>query len=445
MCTDFKPRKGVSGRTRQEHVASFWAASARERCRPSRLTSSLDVDVAIIGGGFTGLSAAHYSNLSGCSVAVLEANQIGWGASGRNGGNAVPRYKPTFPELENRYGRDIAIGMYRTAHDALATLEQIINHHALGCDFVRCGLLTPLVSENDITRFERDAEWLRRHIGDTAPSMLNRQETAYALGTEFYTASYLEPRAAALHPFEYCQSLGSALVRCGVYLFSETPILSWRSNDGYIYARTPEGSVRARQLIIATNGYSDLTAAGQSIEKTIVPVASAIIATQVLAEELRTTILPEGHVVTDAKRLTNYYRILRDGSLLFGGRGGASSSDSPRIYENLRRSMVRIFPQLKDLPIKYRWFGLVAVTLDSLPYIGTQQKNIHFALGYNGRGVALSALLGRELARRATGEARETLGPLSERRFDRIPFHGLRVPAKQLAIKYMQLVDKLGF
>ncbi|MBO9352386.1 FAD-dependent oxidoreductase [Bordetella petrii] len=430
---------------RQPHAASFWSASARERCECPRLAADVDADVAIIGGGFTGLSAAHYVNLAGRSATVLEANQIGWGASGRNGGNAVPRYKPTFPELEARYGREIAICMYRWAHDALDTLEQIIDHHALPCGFVRCGLLTPMTSDKNIARFRSDAEWLRRHVGDNAPCLLDRKETACAVGSEFYAASYLEPRAGAIHPFDYCQSLGNALVRRGVRLFCETPVLDWIEDGKHVRLRTPDGSVRARQLIIATNGYSDLSKAGRHLNKRVVPVASAVISTQVLAPGVRATILPRGQVATDAKRLTNYYRILPDGSLLFGGRGGASSRASPKIYERVRRDMTKIFPQLDGVPIRYAWFGLVAVTLDGLPHIGMLRRNVHYALGYNGRGVALSALLGRELAQRATSDAGESLGPISEGRFAAIPFHALRLPAKQLAIKYMQAVDYLGF
>jgi len=438
-----------AGRTRQgsgqPHAGSFWSASSRERCEASSLSGAIDADIAIIGGGFTGLSTAHHVNLAGRCAVVLEANRIGWGASGRNGGNAVPRYKLTFPELEARYGLDTAIGMYRLAHEALDTLEQIIGHHALRCGFARCGLLTPMVSASDIARFRSDAQWLHRHVNDDVPRMLDQQETAAAVGSDYYAASYLEPRAGAIHPFEYCQGLGNALVRRGVRLFCGTPVLDWTVRGDQVRLRTPHGAVRARQLVIATNGYSNLSRAGSQLEKRIVPVASAIISTPPLAPALRSGILPGGQVVTDAKRLTNYYRVLPDGSLLFGGRGGASSSASPRIYERLRRDMVRIFPQLDGVPIRHAWFGLVAVTLDGLPHLGALQNRVHYALGYNGRGVALSALLGRELARRATSACSGSLGPMSESRFASIPFHALRLPAKQLAIQWMQARDRLGF
>jgi len=434
----------INGQIGQEHAASFWAASTRETFNPPPLIGDLETDIAIIGGGFTGLSAAHHARFSGYSVAVLDANQIGWGGSGRNGGNVVPRYKQTFPELEKQYGLNVAIHMYRIAQDALDTLETIVNHHALKCDFWRTGLLTPLLKEIDITRFEKDVEWVKRHIGDTASRILNRRETAYMVGSDFYQAAYIEPRAAAIHPLEYCQGLGKALEKCNVRLFSGTPALSWRKKGDCLFIITPKGTVRARQLIIATNAYSHISVSGSRIKKTYIPVTSAVISTTSLQSDIRRSILPEGQVVTDAKRLTNYYRLMRDGSLIFGGRGSASDNEAEKVYENLRRSMVRIFPQLRDVSIQNKWCGSVAVTLDNLPFIGKLQESVHFAVGYSGRGVALSALLGRELARRAGGDI-EDLGPISGRRFPRIPCYELRAPVRRIAMSYMSLMDKLGF
>lgn len=427
------------------HAPSFWAASARETCQRPPLQGDIECDVAIIGGGFTGLSAAHHLDRMGRSCAVLEAQQVGWGASGRNGGNAVPRYKPTFPELEKQYGLDTALRMYRIAHEALDTLERVVGDAGLACGFSRCGLLTPMVSQADVSRFEQDAHWLRQHAGDQAPSMLGRDAVARAVGTGFYTAGYLEPRAGAIHPLEYCNSLANSLVRRGVAMYGDTCVLDWTSDGTSVRLRTAHGAVKARSLVLATNAYSDLSAAGRRLARRVVPVASAVISTGVLPEALRAGILPGGQVATDAKRLTNYYRVLQDGSFFFGGRGGASSSASQRIYDRLRRDMVTIFPQLDGIPIAHQWFGMVAVTLDSLPHIGQLESNVHYALGYNGRGVALTALLGRHLAQRIAGGAAEGLGPIETGRFDNIPFHSLRVPAKQVAITYKQVVDALGF
>jgi len=174
-----------------------------------------------------------------------------------------------------------------------------------------------------------------------------------------------------------------------------------------------------------------------------VPMVSSLIATEPLPAPLRGEILAAGHLVTDAKRLTNYYRLMADGRLVFGGRGGATGSESAAIYARLRRDMLRIFPQLANVRIDYRWSGRVAVTLDGLPHAGSVNDRVFYAMGYNGRGVALSALLGRMLANFACGQA-DTLGPITHGRFAPIPLHALRVPAKQVAIGYFKLLDMLG-
>jgi gamma-glutamylputrescine oxidase len=424
----------------QDHPASWWAASARHTADFSALASDTETEVAIIGGGFTGLSAAHHLRLRGVDCVVLEANRIGWGASGRNGGIAVPRYKLTFPELERKYGLATALEMYRIAHDALDTLEAIVGEHQLDCGFARTGHLTPVVTATDQARFAADVEWLQRHAGDTRPRFLDRADTARKTGTPFYAGAYHEPRGGAIHPLEYSVSLASALASRGARIFCGTPVLRWERDGDGVVLETPRGRVKARTLLLATNAYSDTSPAGLRVRKRVVPVASAVIATEPLPAALRAAILPDGEPATDAKRLTNYYRVLRDGSFFFGGRGGASSRASQAIYDRLRRDMLAIYPQLADVKVTHQWFGMVAVTLDSLPHLGSLEPNVHFAMGYNGRGVALAALFGQQLARRAIGE-QPTMGPMTDGRFLPIPFHALRVPAKQVAISWKQFLD----
>jgi gamma-glutamylputrescine oxidase len=442
-----RPRSDAIATRRQGEALgyppSWWAASARDHCVFPELAQDLEADVAIIGGGFTGLSAAHHLHQAGQSCIVLEANQIGWGASGRNGGIAVPRYKLSYPELEAKYGVETAVLMYRIAHEALDTLEAIVHERDLQCDFSRTGHLTPVVSQVDVDRFSRDVEWLSDRVSDRCPSVLGRQQTASKLGTGFYAAAYLEPRGAALHPLEYCLSLANALSGKRVGIYCATPVGRWEATADGVVLHTPGGRVKARSLVLATNAYSNTSGATRALERRVVPVASAVIATEPLPDGVRRRLLPQGEPATDAKRLTNYYRVLRDGSFFFGGRGGATSQASHRIYERLRRDMIAIFPDLADVSVRHQWFGLVAVTLDSLPHIGMLQPNVHYAMGYNGRGVALAALLGKQLARRCMG-AVDSLGPITEARFPAIPFHSLRVPAKQIAISWRQLLDSIS-
>lgn len=430
--------------TPRPHAASYWHGTSRHAVPVDPLAEDIEADVTVVGAGFTGLSAAHHLHAAGRTCVVLEANEVGWGASGRNGGIAVPRYKLTFPELERAYGLDTAMRMYRLAHDALDRLEQIVRRRRLDCGFGRYGHLTPLYAEMDAARFRADVDWLARHADDRAPAVLDREATAARLGTGFYAAAYFEPRGGGLHPLEYCQALALSLRADGVRVHAASPVDEWTVDADGVTLRANGRRVRARQLLVATNGYTDLTPAGDPLKRRVVPVASALIGTVPLPADVRASLLPKGNLATDAKRLTNYYRLMPDGRFVFGGRGGASSEPKPGAYDRLAQDMVDIFPQLAGASLEYRWFGLVAATLDFLPRVGRLRERVSYAMGYNGRGVALSALLGAKLAELALGGEVKGMGPISDGAFAPIPFHALRVPAKQAAITWMLLRDTLG-
>ncbi len=422
---------------------SYWAATARTSSAYPKLGHDLETDVAIIGAGFTGLSAAYHLNRLGRACVVLEANRVGWGASGRNGGMVVPRYKHTFPALAAKYGANVAVMMHALVHRAVDTVENIVADCGIECGFSRCGHITPVVSAAAAVRFEADVDWLAQHAQDRAPTMLDRAETARRIGTTFYSAGYFEPRGAGIQPLDYCLGLASALYSRGVRIYCDSPVADWTHDGSAVVLHAHGARVRARHLIIATNGYTDLTRAGATLERRVVPMVSSVIVTERLPEAVLAYVLPQGNLATDAKRLTNYFRVLPEGRLFFGGRGGASNRVTPGVYLRLARDLAAIFPKLDDVPVSFRWSGRVAVTLDGLPHLGAIGKSVSYALGYNGRGVALSALLGGMLARVACGDAVD-LGPMNHGRFGSIPFHGLRVPAKQVAIAYYKLLDAIG-
>jgi gamma-glutamylputrescine oxidase len=425
-----------------EHPASYWAATRGLGENFEALAADHETDFLIVGGGFTGLSAAYRLRSLGLDCTVLEANDVGWGASGRNGGMVVPRYKHTFPALAKDYGKETALRMHRAAHRAVDLIETLVRDEGMNCGFARCGHLTPFVHEPDAKRFAADVAWLAQEAGDTVPRLIDRAETEARTGTSFYTGAYFEPRGGAIHPLRYSRELAAAVARRGGCIHARTPVLSWSREGTSILARTPNATVRARQLLLATNAYTDLTPAGAGLKRCIVPITSSLIATAPLAEEMRKAILPQGNVVTDAKRLTNYFRISDDGRMIFGGRGGASHRESESIYRRLGREMAGIYPALAGCPIDFRWSGPVAVTLDGLPRVGRLADQIFFAMGYNGRGVALATLLGHMLADLGAGQGSE-LGPLTGS-FEPIPFHAFRVPAKKVVMTYYKMRDALG-
>lgn len=429
--------------TAEVHPASYWAATAGVPPDLKAVDTDVETDVVIVGGGFTGLSAAYHLNKQGRRCVLLEANEIGWGASGRNGGIAVPRYKQTFPAIEVAYGAQVALDLYQIAHAALNTLERIINDCRIDCGFGRHGHITPMVHRRDENRFADDVKWLADRVGDDNPSMLGAAEVEDRIGTRYYVAGYFEPRGGGLHPLKYCQSLAQTLADRGVQLFVRSPAVAWQRDGAGITIDTPKARIRGKVLLIATNAYSDRTSTTNRLKRRVVPMVSSLIGTAPLPEKIRNSVLRHGNLVTDAKRLTNYYRVMPCDRLMFGGRGGATNNESPAIYARLERDMAAIFPQLRGMPIEYRWSGRVAVTLDGFPHAGALDERVFYAMGYNGRGVVLSAFLGQVLAKYACGESVD-LGPLTKTRFDPIPFHFLRVPAKQVSITCFRLLDALG-
>ena len=427
---------------RAEHPASYWAATRGPGCDFDELTADRETDTLIVGAGFTGLSAAYHLRSMRIDCTVLEANDVGWGASGRNGGMVVPRFKHTFPSLAKDYGVPTALDMYRAAHRAVDLIETLVREEGMDCGFARCGHLTPFVHAHDANRFAADAAWLAKNADDGAPCLLDRSGTEARTGTPFYAGSYFEPRGGAIHPLRFSRQLAAAVARRGGWIHVRTPVLSWSRERASIVVRTPKATVRARRLLMATNAYTDLTRAGDDLKRGVVPIASSLIVTAPLGESARGAILPHGNVVTDAKRLTNYFRISDDGRMIFGGRGGASHKESERIYIRLTREMAQIYPTLADCRVDYRWSGRVAVTLDGLPRVGRLADQVFFAMGYNGRGVALAILLGHMLAELGLGQEIE-LGPLTGELVS-IPFHAFRVPAKKVVMTYYKLLDTLG-
>lgn len=428
--------------TNDEYPKSYWAATRGPGNEFEELKADDETDTLIVGGGYTGLSAAYRLRSRGIQCTVVEAKDVGWGASGRNGGMVVPRYKHTFPVLAERYGAPSALAMYRAAHQAVDLIENLVDIEQMDCGFERCGHLTPFVHERDANRFAADAAWLATQAGDTNPDLLSRAATEARTGTSFYSGAYFEPRGGAIHPFRYSRQLASAVARRGARIYVRTPALKWSREGASYVVRTPNATMRARKLLFATNAYTDLTGAGVDLKRRVLPITSSLIATAPLDASLRSAILPHKNVVTDAKRLTNYFRISDDRRMIFGGRGGASHKESEEIYRRLAHEMGQIYPALADCNVDFRWSGRVAVTLDGLPRVNRLADNVFYALGYNGRGVALATLLGHKLADLSVGEGME-LGPLTSS-LNAIPFHSLRVPAKKVVMTYFKMRDALG-
>ena len=424
-----------------ERPSSIWASTALPAPHLPRLKGTIKTDVAIVGGGFTGLAAAHHLHQAGVSCAVIEANDVGWGASGRNGGMAVPRFKKGFAALASQYGDAMALRLHAMIHDALDTLEATVKTYDIECGFVQCGHLTAAHSQAAHAALAADTEWLARNAQDRVPRLLDKGAMAAETGTDVYVGGYLDARGAGIHPLNYARGLGRALAERGVPIFVGSPVL--RIDDDQAAIETDQGRVEARHVILATNAYSDLTPSSRALHRRVVPVTTSVIATAPLTPNLAQEVLPTRRLVSDTKHLMNYFRIVADNRILFGGRGSINGRHSDAVFAGLRAALTRTYPDVALTEITHVWSGKVAVTLDDFPHLGKLSERVFYAAGYGGRGVALTNLLGKYLAHMITGRPVDA-GPISQNRFAPIPFHGLRIPIMQIVAAYYQVRDKLA-
>jgi len=425
------------------HPVSYWRETANRKVRCPALANDCHVDTLVIGGGFTGLSAARDLLERGIDCLVVEGKDIGWGASGRTGGFAVPRYKTNFSTLAGRFGHDVAKDLFNQVVEAVDTVAQTVADFGIECDFQRNGHLTPAHSELAMEGLKADCDWLREVAGDEVARTLSVGDAAEMLGTSIYKGAYLDPRGACLHPYNYVCGLAEALERRGVPVHSGSPVLSLEREGSHWLARTPEASVRARCVIVATNGYSSALSRTDDLYKRIIPVASSVIVTRPLNCDERAATLPSLLPVTDTRRLVSYFRMLPSGQLLFGGRGDITGERiDPGAYRILERQMAATFPHLSGVEVTHRWSGMVAVTLDAFPHIGRQEEGLLYAIGYGGRGVALTSLMGRRLAAMAAGETLPS-GPMSTGSFPPIPFHAFRRTGMRIMEHYYKIRDHL--
>jgi gamma-glutamylputrescine oxidase len=422
---------------------SLWAHTAKPATALPSLSGEHQADVVIIGAGYTGLSAAHHIAKSGLRPIVLEANQPGWGASGRNGGVVTAKFRLSFRDIDDAHGRAMAKRMYGIAHESVEIVEELVSEFGItAARLTRTGQVKAAHNQATLQAAISEAEWMKREIGDEEVRILDAHQVREETGSQAFVGGVLNPGSGGIHPLNYLRGLVEGLTRRGVAIFQETPVLRLRRENGNIIAETPSGVVRARQAIIATNSYSDLTPATFQMQRTLIPFRSAIIATDVLPRNLAGGLMPTGRTYTETKRMMRWFRMV-DNRLIFGGRGAFGKQDSEAAFGALRKAMVGIFPELAEVPLAFKWSGLVGMTLDSVPHIGRLDEQTLFSMGYNGAGVAMSSLMGRYLAAFVRGESPD-VGLLDASRLKAIPLYPLREPAVRMVAGWYQFMDAIG-
>ena len=422
---------------------SVWCETAPPAAPAPPLASDLRVTAAIVGAGYTGLSTAHHLAARGIDCVVLDARQPGWGASGRNGGMLVPRPKKPLVAIEAHWGRDEALRQRRLLHEAIGAVSALVADHGLDCDFAQDGYLAAAHTPAALAALRAEVEWISGVGGETGVRLLSRDAIAEELGGGHYHGGYLDPLGARIQPLAYSRGLAASLAARGVPVYGDSPVTAMHAAEGGISLRTAHATVTAAQVVLATNGYTPPGLFPGRPERRIVAVSSSAVATAPLPGNLIGRILPRGRTMSDTKHLLNWVRLSPDNRVVFGGRGDITGRrDDAASYRGIESALHALYPDLAGVPVTHRWSGLVAVTADHWHHLGSLAPRVHFAMGYGGRGVAMSTLMGRYLAGLVAGE-RCDLGPVTAA-FPPVPFHAFRVPGMKLTAAWYQVKDRLG-
>jgi gamma-glutamylputrescine oxidase len=390
----------------------------------------------VIGGGYTGLSAALHLAEAGRDVVLLEANRVGWGASGRNGGQVGPGQRQDQDWLEAAAGRDRARALWDLALEAGALVRALIARHCIDCD-LRDGVAYVAHKAAYVPEHHAYGDKLARDYGYDRTRPLDRAGVAALLGTEAYHGGLFYPDAAHLHPLAYARGLARAGVRAGVRLHETSRVLRRRGAR----VETGTGAVAARQVIFATNGYhGDLE---RAIAARVMPINNFVVATAPLGEARARALIPDDVAAADSRFVVNYWRLSADRRLLFGGGESYGWRFPADIAAVVRPRLLGVYPQLADLPITHAWGGTLAITVNRMPAFQRLAPDVYSAAGYSGHGVAIATLAGKLMAEAAGGEAErfDLFAGLPQPRFP--GGAALRWPLLVLAMTWYGLRDRL--
>ncbi len=421
------------------HANSFYAASANDRRIRDTLVGERTADVCIIGAGFTGISAALELAERGFSVVVLEAERIGFGASGRNGGQIVNGYSRDLEVIASRYGRDKAVELGKMSLEGGDIIRDRVARYGIDCDLVSGGFFAAF-TDKQIREMAESKEHWEKH-GHGGLEMVSKAEVGRYVKTDRYAGGMIDRLGGHIHPLNLVLGEAAAVEGLGGLIFEGSRVTGVEGGDRPV-VRTERGSVTASYVLVCGNAY--LAPLMPEIHGRMMPVSSQVMVTEPLDAALIESLLPANYCVEDANYILDYYRRTADNRLLYGGGIGYGGHDPKDLTEVIRPNMLKTFPQLSGTRIDYAWSGNFALTLTRIPHMGRLADNIYFSHGDSGHGVTTTHLLGKILGEAVAGHAQ---------RFDvwaslpNLPFPGgktFRVPLTMLGAWWYGLRDRLG-
>jgi glycine/D-amino acid oxidase-like deaminating enzyme len=404
------------------------------------------VDVAVVGGGFCGLSAARVLAQRGVRVALFEAESLGWGASCRNGGMVLTGMKLPVPTLIKRYGREAVRRMYGASLESIDIVERIVKEEGIDCNFSRCGHLEVACKQAHFDDYAAAAARIKSEFNHEL-RIVPKSALQTEIGSKIYFGGMVDETSAGVNPARYVHGLAKAAQRHGACLFDHTRVTSVSpqpdGSSGSFCVETTRGSLSAKEVLLASGAYT--TEATLALRKKVIPIGSYIIATEILPDSLAAEVSPRNRMIYDSKHFLYYYRLTPDNRMLFGGRAAFFPESENTVRESaelLRKGMIEVYPQLQDVKVEYVWGGTLDFAMDVMPHSG-KIDGMYFALGFAGHGVAAATWMGAKLAGVICGDP-------DDNPFSRIPFPGAPIGLRSgntwalpLAGAYYKVLDWL--
>ena len=420
---------------------SFYSSTIENLNSKDELNTDIEVDVCVIGGGLTGISSALNLTKKGNSVALCEARKIGWGASGRNGGQLGIGMRKDQYTVEKMLGLSHAKELWNLGLESVADVKSLIKENNIDCHLVN-GVMSTACFEKDIDEYKFEIEHMSKNYQFEGYKFFNKSEIKYEIDSDIYLAGMLNSGSYHLNPLKLTISLAK-LIKKNVKIFENNPVLKFYEKNDRVEVITKKGIIKANKVVVACNGYLDSLLRSQ--KNKFIPINNYIVATEPLGEKKAKEIIRNNYAVCDTRFIIDYYRFSEDWRMIFGGGETFTSRFAKDSESFVTKRMIKVFPQLKKYKIDYSWGGTLAITVNRLPHFGSIMNNkLIYAFGYSGHGLALSVLAGKLIAEHINGDS-DRFKFFSDINHMSIPFGSLlRRPIYSSAILYYKIRDYLN-